>query len=223
MPTWIAVWLWGGVVGLDSTSFPQAMLSRPLVAGSVTGLIMGRPLEGVVVGFMVEVFSLITLPIGAAKYPEPGTATVAASAAYVAATPPGLQPGYLVLALAFALSWERLSGLTVMLQRRANGRLLVRTTAVAARKLERRHLAAMTVDFTRGVVVSAAGAGVGLALLVALGPLWGFDPALTIALLGVVAAGMVGTALPLFGGLVARRMAVAGGVAAGLLAALVLL
>lgn len=223
MMTWIGVALWGGMVGLDSTSFPQAMISRPLVAGAVTGLLFGRPVEGVVVGFLVEVFSLITLPIGAAKYPEPGPATVAAAAALIAATPPGVDPGYLTIALAFALGWERLSALTVMLQRRANGRMLVRTAAVAAEKLERRHLAAMSVDFLRGAAVSLTGGIVGLGLLSFLGPAWGIAPAATTALLAVVSGAMVGTAIPLFGGLRARRLAVAGGVAAGLLVTLVLL
>jgi mannose/fructose/N-acetylgalactosamine-specific phosphotransferase system component IIC len=220
--TWIAVALWGGMVGLDSTSFPQAMISRPLVAGAVTGLLFGRPVEGVVVGFLVEVFSLITLPIGAAQYPEPGPAAVAATAALIAATPPGLEPGYLAIALAFALGWERLGSHTVMLQRRINGRLLVRTDAVAATKLERRHMAAMSVDFLRGSVVSVTGAVVGLGLLSVLGPLWGIAPAATTALLAVVSGAMVGTAVPLFGGVLARRWALAGGVATGLLVALVL-
>jgi mannose/fructose/N-acetylgalactosamine-specific phosphotransferase system component IIC len=222
MMTWIAVGLWGGMVGLDSTSFPQAMISRPLVAGTITGLLFGRPIDGVVLGFLVEAFSLITLPIGAATYPEPGTATVAATAAFITATPAGLQPGYLMIALAFALCWERLSALTVTLQRRANGRMLVRTAAVAARKLERRHLAAMSVDFLRGAVVSLAGSSVAIGLLIVLGPHWGIGPAATTALLAVVAAAMVATAIPLFGGLRARRLAVAGGVVAGLLLALVL-
>jgi mannose/fructose/N-acetylgalactosamine-specific phosphotransferase system component IIC len=222
MMAWIGVALWGGMVGLDSTSFPQAMISRPLVAGGVTGLLFGRPIEGVVVGFLVEAFSLITLPIGAARYPEPGTATVAAAAAFIAATPAGLQPGYLALALAFALGWERLSALTVVLQRRANGRMLVRASAVAAGKLERRHLAAMSADFLRGSVVCTAGSAVGFGLFSILGPYWGLAAAWTTAVLAVVVAAMVGTAIPLFGGLGARRMAVAGGVMAGILAALVL-
>jgi mannose/fructose/N-acetylgalactosamine-specific phosphotransferase system component IIC len=223
MIPWIGVAVWGGMVGLDGTSFPQAMISRPLVAGAVTGMIFGRPVEGVVLGFLMEAFALITLPIGAATYPESGTATVAAVAALLAATPPGLDPGFLVLALAFALGWERVGAATVILQRRANGRLLIRARAVAAGKLERRHLAAMTLDFLRGSVLCLAGAALGLPLLSLLGPRWGLDPAFTSGLLAVVAAGMLATAVPMFGGVRARRRALAGGVGAGILVALVLL
>jgi mannose/fructose/N-acetylgalactosamine-specific phosphotransferase system component IIC len=222
MMVWLPVGLVGGLVGLDGTSFPQAMISRPFVAGAITGLLFGRPLEGAFIGFMIEVFALITLPVGAALYPESGTATVSATAAYMLAGPVGLDPGYLILALAFGLAWERVAGVTVVLQRRANGRLLVRTAAMAAKKLERRHLAAMSMDFLRGAVVSGTGALVGFALLRVLGPLWGLAPEVTAGLLVVAAAGMVGTVVSMFGGLRVHRLAVATGAAAGILTALVL-
>jgi mannose/fructose/N-acetylgalactosamine-specific phosphotransferase system component IIC len=219
MSAWLLVAVWGGAVGLDGSSFPQAMISRPIIAGTVTGALFGRPVEGMAVGFLVEVFALITLPIGAAKYPESGTATVAATCAYLAATPAGLHPEYLVLALAFALAWERPTGLTVVLHRRGSGRMLIRTHAVAPGKLERRHMAAMTLDFLRGAVVSVVGGVLGFALLSLLGPAWGLSTGLTAAVLAVIAAAMVGTATPLFGGLRARRLALLAGVAAGILVA----
>jgi mannose/fructose/N-acetylgalactosamine-specific phosphotransferase system component IIC len=222
MTGWFMVGLWGGLVGLDGTSFPQAMISRPLLAGTVTGLFFGRPIEGVVVGFLVELFALTTLPIGAAQYPESGTATVAATSAYLVATPAGLHPGYLVLALIFALGWERVTALTVVRHRRGNARILIRAGAVTARTLERRHMAAMTVDFFRGAVVSLAGGLLGFGVLRVLGPLWGLTPALTAAILAVIGAGMVATAVPLFGGMRARRLAVVGGVAIGIVVAVVL-
>jgi mannose/fructose/N-acetylgalactosamine-specific phosphotransferase system component IIC len=222
MTVWLPVGLLGGLVGLDATSFPQAMISRPLIAGALTGTVFGRPIEGAVIGFMLELFALITLPIGAALYPESGTACVAATGAYLAAVPVGLEPGYLVLTLAFALAWERATALTVVLQRRMNGRMLIRVGAMAAEKLERRHLAAMTSDFVRGAVISLAGGLMGLALLRLLGPHWGLPAEITARLLMVVGAAMVGTAIPLFGGLRARRLAVAAGVATGVLAAVVL-
>jgi mannose/fructose/N-acetylgalactosamine-specific phosphotransferase system component IIC len=222
MTGWFMVALWGGLVGLDGTSFPQAMFSRPLIAGTVTGLLVGRPVEGAVAGFLVEVFALTTLPIGAAQYPEAGTATVAATSAYLAATPPGLQPGYLVLALLFALGWERVTALTVVAHRRATGRMLIRADAVDAAKLERRHMAAMVMDFLRGAVVSVTGGLLGFGVLWLLGPLWGLSPAVTAAILAAIGAGMVATAVPLFGGLRARRLAVMGGVALGIVVALVL-
>ncbi len=220
--SWLGVAVLGGVVGLDGTSFPQVMISRPFVAGALTGTLLGHPLEGALFGLLMEVFALITLPIGAAQYPESGTATVASTAALILASPAGIAPGYFVLALAFGLVWERVAAWSVVLQRRGNARLLIRTGAVAAGKLERRHLAAMTLDFLRGATISAGGGAAGYGVLRLLGPYWGMQPTVTIALLTALAAVMVGTAVPLFGGLKARRLAVVGGVFAGILTALAL-
>lgn len=213
--SWLVTGLLGGVVGLDATSFPQVMVSRPVVAGLLTGVLLGGPAEGLALGFLVEVFALITLPIGAARYPESGTATVAATAAYIAATPPGLAPGSLLVALAFALTWERVGGESVVQLRRANGRMLIRGGPVASGALERRHLIAMTLDFLRGALVSLVGALIGYGLLWVLLPFWALPRALTLAVLSVAAAGMLGTAVPLFGGGRPARVALVVGVGVG--------
>lgn len=220
--TWLVTALLGGFVALDSTAFPQVMISRPIVAGVLTGVLFGRPAEGLALGFLVEAFALIILPVGAARYPESGTATVAATAAYLAATPPGLQAGALLLALAFALLWERLAGETVVLHRRGNGRLLIGPAPLDAETLERRHLGAMTLDYLRGAVVAASGGIVGYALLRLAIPFWTLPQALTMAALGIAAAGMLGTAVPLFGGGRSARAALAAGLVAGVALAVAL-
>lgn len=222
MMSWLVVGLFGGFVGLDATSFPQAMISRPLVAGSLTGAIFGRPVEGVVIGFVLEAFALIILPVGAVRYPESGTAAVAATAAYMAATPPGLVAGSIALAVAFALFWERVAGETVILLRRGNGRILGRIGGVAARQLEQRHLAAMTFDFIRGAAVTGAGAMLAFPVLAVLVRYWGLPAELTTAALAALAAAMVGTAVPLFGGLRSRAVALAAGIGAGIVVGLAL-
>ena len=213
--SWLATALLGGVVGLDATSFPQVMISRPVVAGVLTGVLFGRPAEGLALGFLVEVFSLIILPIGAARYPESGTATVAATAAYLAASPPGLHAGGLLLALTFALGWERLAGETVVLQRQGNGRMLIRGGPLASGALERRHLAAMTLDFVRGGVVALTGGVAGYVFLRLLVPLWTIPQGLTLAAMGIAAAGMLGTAVPLFGAGRSARSALVAGIVVG--------
>ncbi|HWV56262.1 MAG TPA: PTS sugar transporter subunit IIC, partial [Longimicrobiales bacterium] len=72
----------GGFIGLDATSAPQLMISRPIVAATLSGLAFGHPAEGMLLGVILEAFSLVILPVGAAKYPESGTAAAAAAAAY---------------------------------------------------------------------------------------------------------------------------------------------
>ncbi len=217
MTTWLAVALLGGVVGLDATSFPQAMISRPLVAGTLAGALVGRPILGMVIGFIMEAFTLVILPIGAARYPESGTATVAAVAAYAAAVEPALEAGPLTVIIAFALAWEWVSGETVVLQRRTNGRFLTADGAVSPTKLERRHVAAMTMDLGRGATLAVGGGLLGWGILVLTAGHWALSRPLTLSILAVLAAAMVGTTLPLFGGARARRWALGLGVTAGAL------
>lgn len=215
--SWVATALLGGIISLDATAFPQVMISRPLVAGVLTGVLFGRPAEGLAIGFLVELFSLIILPVGASTYPDSGTATVAATSAYLAATPPGLSAGSLLLVLVFALLWERLGGATVVLQRRSNGRLLAEQGSLSAGELERRHLAAMLLDVGRGALMAVTGGILGFWLLHLLAPLWGVPEQITLAVLGIVAAGMLGTGVPLFGVGRGSRLALAAGVGVGIL------
>lgn len=221
MTSWIVVAVFGGLVGLDTTSFPQVMISRPFVAGALTGAAFGRPMEGLVIGFVMEAYALFVLPIGASRYPESGTATVAAVAAYLAVAPAGLQPDILALVVAFALAWEWVAGETVVLLRRGNGRLFF-DDGVGAGALERRHLAAMSMDFVRGAVVAATGGLIGAGLIQLVLPLWALGTGVTLAILAVLTAGMIGTAVPLFGGLRARSVALGAGLLVGVALALVL-
>src|SRR5687767_5317874 len=111
--TWLPVSAFGGLVGLDATSFAQTMISRPLIAATVTGVMFGRPTEAIFLGSMLELFALVILPVGAARYPESGTAAVAATAAYMSATPL-LSPAVALLAVLFSLLWEHVGGATVV-------------------------------------------------------------------------------------------------------------
>lgn len=222
MMSWLVLGLFGGVVGLDATSFPQVMISRPLVAGTLTGTLFGRPIEGLVIGFIMEAFSLITLPIGAARYPESGTAAVAVVGAYMSAVEPGLAPGYLVVAVAFGFGWEWLAGETVVLQRRSNGKMLTRQGTLAAEELARAHLAAMTLDFVRAGVVAGTGALIGSGLLVLVAGPWAVSEATTWAVMALLVVTMVAATMPLFGGVRARRRSWAVGLLVGGLVAVLL-
>jgi len=76
----IPLLLWGTLVGLDLVSVPQAMISRPLVAGTVAGWLAGDIEAGLRVGVLFELFALDVLPVGAVRYPDYGPATVGAVA-----------------------------------------------------------------------------------------------------------------------------------------------
>lgn len=222
--SWLVVAIWGGLVGLDGTSFPQIMISRPLVAGTLTGAFLGRPIEGLAIGSLLEIFSFVILPIGAARYPESGTAAVAAAAAYGEAAGPGVEVHLILLAVVFALTWERIAGATVTALRRVNERLISQAPErgpMGAARLEWLHLTALGLDFARAASVVLAGAAVGLALLRGLGPFWSLGEYPVVGVLDVAGATLLGAAVNLFGGWNERRVAIALGIVCGSLLLLV--
>lgn len=73
--------MWGTLVGLDLVSVGQVMIARPLVAGTVAGMIVGDPVAGMTVGIVLELFAFEVLPVGATKYPDYGLGAVAGAAA----------------------------------------------------------------------------------------------------------------------------------------------
>lgn len=73
----------GGVIalvcGLDRVAMLQILVSRPIVAAPVTGLLLGEPLIGLQVGVMVELLWLARLPVGAAVPPDDTQVAIAAT------------------------------------------------------------------------------------------------------------------------------------------------
>lgn len=111
--------LMGTLVGLDLASVPQAMYSRPLVAGLLGGLAVGNPLPGLTVGALLELFALDVLPVGASRYPDWGPGAVAVGALAGAHTDGMLASGLLALVLvAVVAAWA--GGWLTHLVRRAN-------------------------------------------------------------------------------------------------------
>ena len=213
---WVTALLLGGAVGLDATSFPQAMYSRPFVAGALGGLIVGRPVEGALIGVILEFFALPVLPFGAAGYPEGGTAAVASTVAYVWATD-SFQADLLFLAVTLGLLLSHASGYSVRLLRIRNGRAVGRGDEAAPidpRLVERGHLLAMALDFLRGGLVTAVGTAlIAIALDVALRAGW-MLPVAALNVLVVAAMTMVGGSLTVFGNVRERIVSFALGAAA---------
>lgn len=214
---WLAIGLLGGIAGVDATSVGQTMVSRPFIAATLTGLLAGRPEEGVILGAMLELFALVILPVGAARYPESGTAAVAATAAYMGSTEI-MSPAVMLIAVLFALVWERIAGWTVILDRRFNEQYVALAPLAGDhpdRELERRHWVAIAVDFARAILVTIGGALLGTLALRSVAQLWSMNSMIAPAILSIGLSCMAGAALPLFGGLRARKLALLIGIGIG--------
>jgi len=90
MAAWAHVCLasaFGGLVALERRAFLQAMLARPLVASTLTGIFLGDAPSGVFVGLVLELFHLGSVSLGASipdneTLAATGTAGFAASMAH---------------------------------------------------------------------------------------------------------------------------------------------
>jgi mannose/fructose/N-acetylgalactosamine-specific phosphotransferase system component IIC len=165
----------GAVLGLDVVSFPQVMISRPIVASTIAGAFAGDAERGLAIGAVLEVIALGTLPFGASRYPEWGSAAVVGGALH--ATGVIAPVGSLALAILGALMVAWVSGESMVVVRKWNGTLIraARAPITEGRSEEvmRVQLRGMTGDLLRGAAVT----GVCLALLApahrVLGETWG--------------------------------------------------
>lgn len=182
--------LLGGLLGLDVVSFPQAMLSRPIVAATLAGALLGDPGGGLLIGAVLELIALETLPFGASRYPEWGSAAVVGGAIFV--HDPMAPAGSSSLAMIGALATAMVSGWSMVKlrefnaiwarQRRGALEAGARGTVIGLQLL------GMTADFLRGALIT----GIAYALLspmmhAALG-VWGFDARISRAAAVAVAA-----------------------------------
>jgi mannose/fructose/N-acetylgalactosamine-specific phosphotransferase system component IIC len=79
-----------GIIGLDRTALGQFMISQPVVAGPLTGWLLGDVTAGLVIGGTLELIWVLDMPIGTFV---PADSTVAAVAATATAALGNSVPG----------------------------------------------------------------------------------------------------------------------------------
>lgn len=144
--------LLGAVLGLDVVSFPQAMISRPIVAATLAGTMLGHPMRGLVIGVALEFFALESMPFGASRYPEWGSASVVGGALF--ALTPDHTPAAMTIATLAALATASVGGLSMVALRRWNAQWARRQQAGITRgsgnAVVGLQLAGLTADLLRG-------------------------------------------------------------------------
>lgn len=217
--TLAAVTLWGVIVAMDLATMPQGFLSRPLVAATVTGALVGRVELGLLVGAVLELYALDVMPVGASRYPDLGSAAVPATIAAVQA-PLGMEvglAGLIGLPLAVAGGW----GLH-LIRRRSAVAISHRRARVAAGD------ARAIWELQRGGLLRDAGRGLAI-VLAGLAATWlvgrmpfGTSPHAWLPSAGVVAGGLAAATAGAMrrGGAGARRRWLGVGLATGLIVVL---
>ncbi len=180
--------LLGGILALDGTSVGQFMISRPLVAGTLTGWVLGDPVLGLVVGGVIELYFIPVFPVGGAEFPEGGPPTLVGVVA--AAGIPGA--GGIALGVMVGLLFSRLAALSVHLLRKANSRIVPdpARAQVSSRQVVLAHLGCAGLDFLRGAALAVLGLGLAGWTTSSLQGLWPLSLPITLGLL------ILGTALP---------------------------
>lgn len=215
----IPLGLLGAVLGLDTVSFPQAMLSRPVVAATLGGAIAGSPVSGLLIGAALELIALETLPFGASRYPEWGSASVVGGALF--ASVPEHPAGSSALAIIAALATAWIGGWTMVQLRQLNARWASHTQkaldAGARGAVIGLQLRCMTADLLRGFLLTIAAVAVFAPLTEASLALWTIDARASRAVaVGVATSVAAGAAWKLFHGSIPARWLFAAGLALGL-------
>lgn len=174
LPLLLVLLLWGTIVGLDVVTFPQSMISRPLVAGTVTGVLIelitpelavGAISTGMMVGAVLELYALDVLPFGASRYPDYGLATVSAVYATLGWLPQDdALGGATVVGLVIAV----LGGWTMQMVRRANAEAIHKSAASLAAGdtlvIKNLQLGGIRRDIARSAVVTVCGFLLGMVI-----------------------------------------------------------
>jgi mannose/fructose/N-acetylgalactosamine-specific phosphotransferase system component IIC len=208
----------GAVLGLDTVSFPQAMLSRPLVAATAGGALAGSATGGLLVGAALELIALETLPFGASRYPEWGSASAVGGALFASTAE---QPaGALSLAVIAAVATAWFGGWTMVKLREFNARLAARSRgaldAGSRGAVIGLQLKCLTADLVRGLLLTAAAAGLFRPLSRFSLSHWSMDARMSRAIAVAIAAAVAGgAAWKLFHGSIPARWAFLVGIVAG--------
>ncbi len=154
--SWLVFLIIGGLVAVDAVSWPQVMVSRPLVSATLGGALVGAPDAGLLVGAILELLAMRHPPFGAARYPDTGPAGLIAGASFGAAGGTGLGPLLAAVIGGWCIGW--IGSVSVYARRRFNERLVAPAADLAARPelLERRHKLAIWLDVLRGAFLVSA-------------------------------------------------------------------
>jgi mannose/fructose/N-acetylgalactosamine-specific phosphotransferase system component IIC len=162
--------LLAGWVGADTTAALQIMVSQPLVAGWLGGVVMGEPALGLGVGLTLQLVWGRAYALGGASFPVVGPAAVAAAGVAALAAPRASTWGALRIpdaaslaaSLAAAFVAAEVGRALVMWKRRHRAGLVERAVAAAEAGSPRGVVLANWIGVLQSVVLGIVLAALGL-------------------------------------------------------------
>ena len=212
--------LLGGILGLDVVCFPQMMISRPLVGATVAGAFVGDTITGLMVGVTLELIALATLPFGASRYPEWGSAAVVGGA--IAAALRTHPAGSITVGVLATLATAWVGGWTLVKLRQWNAWLASRRRSAleagARGTVVGLQLGGLTSDLLRAMALTAIAYALLFPVAHATVNLWTFSQPLSRAFtVGAASAVAAAAAWTIFHSARGARWYFAGGLVIGLL------
>jgi len=212
--------LLGGIIGLDVVCFPQMMFSRPLVAATLAGALVGDATRGLLVGVVLELIAIATLPFGASRYPEWGSAAVVGGA--IAASLPPQGAGMVAVGVLAGLGTAWVSGWTLVKLRQWNAWLARRRRpaldAGSRGAVIGLQLAGLTGDLVRAALLTSVSYAVCAPLAQRISAAWSFSgPTSRSAVMMLAVAVATSAAWTIFHSARGARWYFVGGAAVGLL------
>lgn len=209
----------GGLLGLDVVSFPQAMISRPLVAATLAGGLVGDAMSGMLIGATLELIALETLPFGAAKYPEWGSAATVGGALF--ASHPMHPAGAMTMAVIASIATGWIGAWTMYQLRKLNASQANKHShgleAGARGTIIGLQLTGLTLDLFRGVLLTGIAYTAFRPLMAITVAVWDMDGMTSRSLVvGVAASVAMGAAWKLFHAVPWARWTFIGGLGFGI-------
>lgn len=150
-----AVAVLGALAGLDRLAVGQCMISQPIVAGPLTGWLLGDPTAGIIIGAVLELVWVLDMPVGtfvpadATVGAVSATAIAALGSASVATLP---VVGFSIL---LTVAMVPLTMKAESIVRHGNSRLadavMAASGADAGRALARAHLSGLSAFYLKSV------------------------------------------------------------------------
>lgn len=146
--------LWGGMMALERRAFLQAMVSRPLVAGTVMGLLLDDVQAGLYVGLVFELLHLGGASLGTAQADHDTLPAVAGAAfacqlgiAGAAPATPAMWALAVLVAMPLGAAGRRLEARLDQRARKYFGRAVLAVDAGQVARAGRQNLRAMVPQF----------------------------------------------------------------------------
>ena len=196
-PEVLLISLIGGIISIDIAAGWQIMISQPIVACPVIGLILGNPELGILMGILLELPWLINIPTGGVHSSEAnlGAVTATSLSIYLVAQQVNTENIIVIIAIVYSLFVSHVGKHLVSFMRQSNLRLTYAADVAASnadlRKITWLHTLGILYAFLLGFSLIGIGFSLGILILKPLAKFIhpNFDFAFGIAQYGLLGVG----------------------------------